>query len=66
MPNSRVQQRLDEAAVNGGWDENSSIDWHQLHLLVISSYINNWRWYLNDLSDDIGESVSLHDTSYYG
>lgn len=60
MPHSKVQRRLDQAAaVGNGWGQHSSIDWHHLHLLVISSYLVNWRWYLNDLNDNISQSVSF-------
>jgi hypothetical protein len=35
----------------------SGSDLQHLHLLVLSSYIENWRWYLKALSKEFDEIV---------
>lgn len=64
MPQSKVQERLDELVIKQAASTSLCNDWHQLHLLIISSYMNNWRWYLNDLSDEISETVSISRIRY--
>lgn len=59
MPNSRVQQRLDDSALQQILLQDSYPDLQQLHLLVISSYIHNWRWYINDIGEEFEATVCI-------
>ncbi|KAG9238288.1 hypothetical protein BJ875DRAFT_63843 [Amylocarpus encephaloides] len=54
---SAAEQRLMKAVGNGTWGENSSINWDQLHLLILSSYTKNWLSYLNHLEASIKEDA---------
>jgi hypothetical protein len=57
MPNSVLQQRLERTVVHGEL-LSCSRDLQHLHLLVLSSYIENWRWYLKALNEEFTEIVS--------
>jgi hypothetical protein len=59
MPNSRVQQRLDDSVLQQNWLKDSYPDLQQLHLMVISSYIHNWRWYLDDIGEEFEATVGI-------
>jgi hypothetical protein len=48
MPKSRAQTRL-AAAVEGLMAEELAEDPLRLHVLILSSYVDNWRWYLHDV-----------------
>ena len=58
MPNTVLQRRLQSSVMqrNGTRDYKSGL---QLHPLVISSYLDNWRWYLKALSAEFEEIVSF-------
>jgi hypothetical protein len=57
-PNTRLQQRLEEATSR--WEQSAPRQrhWHFMHLLVLSTYLNNWRWYLRSLVADFEKIVS--------
>ncbi|EPE32292.1 Magnesium transport protein CorA, transmembrane region [Glarea lozoyensis ATCC 20868] len=54
MPNSILQQRL-QTLILGESNFTNSSGCAKLHLLALSSYIENWRWYLKALSDEFEE-----------
>jgi hypothetical protein len=58
MPNSFLQRRLESSIMQrnqtGGCK--SAL---KLHTLVISSYLDDWRWYLKALNDEFEEIVSF-------
>jgi len=57
MPKSVLQLKLEDAITSGTQFSNcKSVP--QLHLLVISSYIENARWYLKSLSEEFEDIVS--------
>ncbi|CZR50160.1 uncharacterized protein PAC_00032 [Phialocephala subalpina] len=58
-PNTRLQQRM-EAALSQ-WQKSSSRPqvWHLMHLLVLSTYLNNWRWYLRSLSEEFEKIADI-------
>jgi len=49
MQNSRAQVRLEKAFRAGHYHEAFPTSPLRLHLLIISTYINEWRWYMDDL-----------------
>lgn len=55
---SIVQTRLEDCALE--WDERkgSFDDWELTHILVLSSYFDDWRWYLKSLSAEVERIVS--------
>src|SRR4051794_14327484 len=57
-PNTRLQQRLEEATSR--WEQGAPQEqhWQFMHLLVLSTYLNNWRWYLRSLVADFEKIVS--------
>lgn len=57
-PNSLLQRRLEAATIRWQRATASQGSWHLTHLLVLSSYFNNWRWYLRNLGADIEHIVS--------
>lgn len=51
VPKSKVKTRLEEASASDlGVHANNTNDHFRLHLLVFSSYIDNWRPYLHDMT----------------
>ncbi|KAF8859385.1 hypothetical protein BDZ45DRAFT_361920 [Acephala macrosclerotiorum] len=58
-PGSTAQTRLENCAVE--WDERkgSFDDWELTHILVLSSYFDDWRWYLKSLSAEAGRIASI-------
>lgn len=57
MPNSVLKGKVQDAITQSTQFRNSkSIP--QLHLLVVSSYIENARWYLKALSEEFEDIVS--------
>ena len=46
---SKAQGRLEDAFSEGRYNQNSLTSPLRLHLLILSSYIDNWRWYMNEL-----------------
>ncbi|GFF98939.1 isoform 2 of receptor-interacting serine/threonine-protein kinase 4 [Aspergillus udagawae] len=56
-PQSNLQGRMeqilstDPAALLGRW--------FSMHLLVLSTYLGNWRWYIRTLGDEIEKTVNL-------
>lgn len=57
-PKSALQTRLEACARD--WEERkgSFDDWELTHILVLSSYFDDWRWYLKNLSADVERMVS--------
>ncbi|OCK91162.1 uncharacterized protein K441DRAFT_642086 [Cenococcum geophilum 1.58] len=51
-PNSVVQKRLETMI------ENCS-GFRHIHLTILSAYFENWRWYLNDLGNDLETIVDI-------
>ncbi len=58
-PNSSLQQRLEACALEWDRSEGSIDDWELTHILTLSSYFGDWRWYLKSLSADIEHIVCL-------
>ncbi|KUJ18809.1 uncharacterized protein LY89DRAFT_780813 [Mollisia scopiformis] len=50
MPNSKAYRRLQESTSEDDAGEAVDADPLRLHLLVFSSYIDNWRLYLHDMT----------------
>lgn len=61
-PDSTIQARLEECAFE--WEgRNGSLDeWEMTHILILSSYFDDWRWYLKSLSAEVELLVRI---SYY-
>lgn len=59
MRNSKAQTRLGVAADKVNARE-MALDPLRLHVLIMSSYIDNWRWYLHDIKRQYLELVSPH------
>jgi hypothetical protein len=57
MRNSKAQTRLGVAAEKIG-ARDMALDPLRLHVLIMSSYIDNWRWYLHDIKRRSIELVS--------
>lgn len=55
-PKSTLQTRLERVVREPG--RNSSQEWELIHLLALSSYLGDWRWYIKSLSGDIEHTVS--------
>jgi hypothetical protein len=51
--NSVVQKRLEAALSMWSNSSSRSANWDLMHLLVLSSYFGDWRWYLKSLSGEI-------------
>jgi len=58
-PNSTLQKRLEECALQ--WDRTggSFQEWEFSHILALSSYFSDWRWYLKSLSAEIERIASI-------
>jgi len=58
MPNSVLKNRLEDSVIR--MDHS---DWYksgqQLHYLTLSSYIENWRWYLKFINEELDRIVCL-------
>jgi hypothetical protein len=57
-PRSILQTRLEKVARDAHTREISDQEWELMHLLVLSSYLGDWRWYLKSLSAEIERIVS--------
>lgn len=57
-PDSLVQRRLETAITQWEQSRASLKSWYLVHILVLSSYFNDWRWYLKSLSAQIENIVS--------
>ncbi|KAE8450330.1 hypothetical protein EG329_006758 [Mollisiaceae sp. DMI_Dod_QoI] len=62
-PESVVQTRLDSCALE--WERrNGSLDeWELTHILILSSYFGDWRWYIKSLSAEV-ERIACIALSY--
>ena len=49
MHNSRAQLRFERVFRAGDYHDNSPTSPLRLHLLIFSTYMNEWRWYMDDL-----------------
>lgn len=49
MLDSKAQRRLDETFSAGRYNENSNSAPLRLHALIFTAYMDNWRWYMDDL-----------------
>lgn len=56
MENSRAQQRLDSLS-EGKQGSHASRSPMDIHMLVLSSYLNNWRSYIESLADQFKDLV---------
>jgi hypothetical protein len=54
---SVVQKRLEAAAATHSSSVSHQIDWNLVHLLVLSSYFGDWRWFVKSLSVEIERLV---------
>ena len=64
MPKSVAYKRLQETTAAELRGRDTRPDPLRLHLLVFSSYVDNWRLYLHDITRKFLELVCSH--SYYG
>jgi hypothetical protein len=62
--NSTLQKRLEDAALVWEQTKSSRKHWEDVHVLVLSSYFGDWRWYLRSLSAEIERIVSIADSSH--
>jgi hypothetical protein len=58
-PRSTLQVRLEAVVQESEIGGNSSPKWEMIHLLILSSYMCDWRWYLKSLSAEIQHIVSV-------
>ncbi|KAG0651758.1 hypothetical protein D0Z07_1903 [Hyphodiscus hymeniophilus] len=58
-PNSNLQTRLGSVVRNSKIGRACSEEWELVHLLVLSSYLGDWRWYLKSLSAEIERIASI-------
>lgn len=49
--NSRSQQQLDKALYSSEQCDELHVNSLFVHLLFLASYVENWRWYLNALTE---------------
>jgi hypothetical protein len=63
MPNSKAQTRMAVAAEKLSVVEMAR-DPLRLHVLIMSSYVDNWRWYLHDIKWRYLVLVCLEETAY--
>lgn len=56
---SKAQRRLEDAFSDGKYNQDSLISPLRLHLLILSSYVNNWRWYMDELGSTCLRLVSF-------
>ena len=59
MPSSRLQQRMDDAFRNGYFRKMHGSSHMMLHVLILSTYMNNWRWYMDELGEECLDLVSI-------
>lgn len=57
-PKSTLQARLENVVRETDTGRTSRQEWELTHLLVLSSYLGDWRWYLKSLSAEIEHIVS--------
>lgn len=57
-PNSTLYKRLEDAVI--AWEQTGHARkcWEDAHILVLSSYFGDWRWYLQSLSAEAERIVS--------
>jgi hypothetical protein len=48
-PTTRVQKRLEEVFAEGQYQKKSATSPLLLHVLIFSQYLDEWRWYMDDL-----------------
>jgi hypothetical protein len=60
MPNSKVQRRL-AVATKDLTANDMAVNPLRLHVLVMSCYIDNWRWYLHNIKRQYTTYVGLRD-----
>jgi hypothetical protein len=58
---SVVQKRLEAAVATWSSSASSQGNWPLIHLLVLSSYFGDWRWFLKGLSGEIEHLVRAID-----
>jgi hypothetical protein len=58
MQNSKAQKRISMAAQTGMTTRTIGLDPVRLHVLIMSSYVNNWCWYLRYNTKNYLELVS--------
>lgn len=56
---SKAQRRLEDVFSNGHWNYDSSTSPLRLHMLILSSYVDNWRWYMDELGSTCLRLVSF-------
>jgi hypothetical protein len=57
-PKSTLQNRLESVVLESETGRSSHQEWEATHLLVLSSYLGDWRWYCKSLSAEIERIVS--------
>jgi hypothetical protein len=58
-PNSTLQTRLENCALEWDRKKGADDDWELAHILILSSYFADWRGYLKSLSAEIESIVWL-------
>ncbi|KAH6679448.1 hypothetical protein B0J14DRAFT_297870 [Halenospora varia] len=58
-PNSTLQTRLEKSIKEWSRKQRSLIELQLVHLIPLSSYIGDWRWYLKNLSAEIETFASI-------
>lgn len=56
---SKAQGRLEDAFSDGKYNQDSLTSPLRLHLLILSSYVNNWRWFMHELGSTYLQLVSF-------
>lgn len=51
MLDSKAQKRLDEIFSAGRYNTNLNSTPLRLHVLIFTTYMDNWRWYMDDLGE---------------
>lgn len=57
-PNSKVQTQIIDLVRQPAYCQKLAQEWHTLHTLVLSSYLDAWRWYIGNISREIADIVS--------
>jgi hypothetical protein len=57
MHKSRAELRFERVFRAGDYHDKSPTSPLRLHLLIFSTYINEWRWYMDDLGKQCLEIV---------
>lgn len=62
-PQTKLQQHLEQTLSTRPEDVLQL--WSSLHLMILFTYLGNWRWYIRHLGDGVENSVSCVDSSTF-